>query len=185
MVRIGNYEVNTDFLYWDNYIFIERITDTELRIGLTDYGQAMLKDITAVDMPSKGQRLHKKSVIFTIESISRDLAVKSPVSCIVLNINEEVNLSPELLNEGPFENWIVHVDCLELKDLDLLISGEDMADIILEETGASVSDSEDDEEDDEFDYENEFSIDSRDDYYNNDEYSENYDDFDDDDDDYY
>lgn len=183
MVKIGSYEVITDLFYWDNYIYVDRISDTELKIGLTDYGQAMLKDITSVEVPSIGQRLHKKNNLFTIESISRDYPVKSPVSCIVLNVNEDVLASPELLNEAPFNNWIIHVDCLELKDLDLLIDGDDMADIILEETGsAPVNEDEEEENEDDFDYESEFSMDSADDYYSEDTFV-NYDD--DDEEDYY
>ena len=163
MVKIGAYEVKTDLLYWDNFIWTDRISDTELRIGITDYGQQTLKDITAIEPPSKGARLHKKNILFSIESISRDFDVKSPVSCIVLAINDDIIASPDLLNEDPYKNWIVQVDCLELKDLDLLIDGDDMADIILEETGTT----EDTEGvDSDFDYENEFSIDSTDNYYN-------------------
>ncbi len=172
MVKIGNYIVNTDFSYWDSYIFVDRISDTELRLGLTDYGQAVLKDITALEVPAVGERLHKKNILFTIESISRDFPVKSPVSCIVLGINDEVLANPEILNENPFENWIIHVDCLELKDLDMLIDGDDMADIILEETG-SADDVEEGVSNDEFDYESEFSIDSSDDYYADDDFNSN------------
>lgn len=164
MVKIGAYEVKTELLYWDNFIWTDRISDTELRIGITDYGQQTLKDITAISPPSKGARLHKKNILFSIESISRDFDVKSPVSCIVLNINDDIIASPDLLNEDPYKNWIVHVDCLELKDLDLLIDGDDMADIILEETGSSDDDI--DSVGDDFDYENEFAIDSTDNYYN-------------------
>lgn len=170
MVKIGNIEVKTELSYYDNFIWTERLSDTELRIGLTDYAQQTLKDFTSIDPPMKGQRLHKKSILFKVESISRDLVVKSPVSCIVLAVNDDIISSPDTLNEDPFSSWIVHVDCLELKDLDLLIDGDDMADIILEETSTVSNDNQEKNED--FDYENEFSIDSSDEYYSDNEYSE-------------
>lgn len=188
MVKIGHYEVKQDLWYFDNYIWIDRLNDSELRIGISDYGQHALKDITSIALPSSGQRIMTNSDLLTIESISKEYVMKSPVSCVILDINQRVQNSPEILNSKPFENWLVRVEVLNLSDLDKLIDGDEMADMILDEIGMEPS-SDNDGEDEDFDYESEFSIDSGDyDDFDKD-YDDDYDDYDDfndsyDDDDY-
>lgn len=167
MPKIGHYYVKTEYYYWNTYIWINRISDTELHIGLTDYGQQNLKDITNINGPSVGQRFKQNGLLMTIESIAREYPVKSPVSCVITHVNNDVLRSPEYLNEDPFDNWILKVEALDLGELDLLIDGESMADEVLEEVGLerrAVKDTDDAMNDDDFDYENEFSIDSPEEY---------------------
>jgi len=163
MVKIGNYEVDTDLLYLNSYTWVKRISDAEALVGLTDYGQATLKDITSIQLPSEGQRYASDSEMMVIESISRDYQFKSPVSCVILEINRDVAMTPDILNEDPFMNWIVRVEVLDLGDLDYLMDGDAMADEILEKVGSVADDGP--PLDDDFDYESEFSIDSSDSYY--------------------
>ena len=166
MVKIGNYEVKPELLYLNSYTWIRRVSDGEALIGLTDYGQQILKDITSISAPAQGQRFKSGSEMLSIESISREYSLKSPASCVILEVNRSVVTSPDLLNEDPFGNWIVRVEILDLGDLDYLIDGDDMADQILEEVGIETVDvNEPIDDDDDFDYESAFSIDSADDYY--------------------
>ena len=174
MVKIGNYEVRQDFLYYDNYIWINRISDNELFIGISDYAQQMLKDITSILPPSNGQRFVSGSELLSVESISREFSLKSPVSCVIQEVNHNVVSSPDILNSKPFDNWIVRVEVLDLGDMDSLIDGEDMADNILDEVGLESrgKDAPNDDFKDDFDYESEFSIDSGENYeFYEDEYS--------------
>ena len=170
MPKIGHYFVKTDYYYWNTYIWINRISDTELLIGLTDYGQQNLKDITNINGPSVGQRFEQNGLLMTIESIAREYPVKSPVSCVITHVNNDVLISPEDLNEDTFDNWILRVEALDLGELDLLIDGESMADEVLEEVGLerrADMDTDENLNDDDFDYESEFSIDSPEDYEDN------------------
>lgn len=168
MVKIGHYEVRQDYQYYDNYIWVDRISDNELLIGISDYAQQTLKDITSIFPPSNGQRFISGSELLSIESISREFSLKSPVSCVIQEVNHSVVSSPDILNATPFDSWIVRVEVLDLGDLDKLIDGEDMADNILDEVGmesrASDSGSGDLDEIEDFDYESEFSIDSGESY---------------------
>ncbi|MHA2098287.1 MAG: glycine cleavage system protein H [Candidatus Kariarchaeaceae archaeon] len=176
MVKIGHYEVRQDYLYYDNYIWIDRISDNELLIGISDYAQQMLKDITSIMPPSNGQRFVSGSELLSIESISREFSLKSPVSCVIQEINQSIVTSPDSLNKTPFDSWIVRVEVLDLGDMDKLIDGEEMADNILDEVGmenrATDSSTSDFDDDEDFDYESEFSIDSGESYdFYQDEYS--------------
>jgi glycine cleavage system H protein len=142
------------------------LSDNELYIGITDYAQQMLKDITSINHPAEGQRFVSGSDLLTIESISREYVVKSPVSCVIQEVNSFVINSPEILNERPFESWILKVEVLDHGDLDQLIDGEDMADNILDEVGLEKRAQNEDppELSDDFNYEEEFSIDSGESY---------------------
>jgi glycine cleavage system H protein len=163
VVRIGSYQVETDILYRDEFVWVRRVSDSEAMVGITDYGQATLKDITTIQVPAEGQRFGSGSEMMLIESISRDYSFKSPVSCLILEVNRDVAAAPDILNEDAFANWIVRVEVLDLGDLDVLIDGDDMADRILEEVGSTGEDNP--PLDDDFDYESEFSIDSSESYY--------------------
>jgi len=184
MVKIGQYEVKSDLQYWDNYIWIERLNDNELFVGISDYAQHMLKDITSISPPSVGQRFISNSEIVTIESISREYILKSPVSCVILEVNNYVISNPEILNTKPFESWLLRVEVLDHGDLDQLIDGDQMADDLLDQIGDDEGSTDVKTLSEDFDYESEFTIDSGDydeDYYNDgpspvgdtgDEYSE-------------
>jgi glycine cleavage system H protein len=188
--KIGRYTIMPDFQYYDLYIWVVRESDNEVTIGLTDYGQHQLKDIVNVDFPSVSQRYAAGKTIATIESISREYSMKSPVSCIVTEVNKEVMDNPEILNSKPYEGWLLRVEVIELSQLDKLMDSEDMADLIAEEVGMEPR-SEIEGDEDEFDYEKEFSVDSSNDYYSDkmdDPYDYDYDDDkvdNDDDEDYY
>ena len=164
MVKIGKYDVNLDYYYYDNYVWVNRESDNEVEIGLTDYGQQMLKDIIDIEPPQKSQRFAEGTPFIQVESISKDFVLKSPLSCVVLEVNHAVVENPELLNEKPFQTWIVRAEVLDLSDFDKLMDGDDMADIIADEIGDEIEEIEFDE-DAEFDYENELNFDSGDDYY--------------------
>ncbi len=162
MVKIGRFEVKIEYSFWDNYTWIDRISDNELYIGISDYAQQMLKDITSITPPAEGQRFVAGSDLLTIESISREYLLKSPVSCVIQEVNSFVINSPEILNQKPFESWLLKVEVLDHGDLDQLIDGEDMADTILDEVGLEQRSFNEEPADlsEDFDYESEFSIDS-------------------------
>lgn len=185
LTKIGNYEIALNYLYYDQYIWAKRESDTELKIGLTDYGQKQLKDIINIEFPEKLQRIAASTTLVIIESIFREYTMKSPVSCIILDINTALNENPELINNAPYESWIILVEVVELSQLDTLMDGEDMADLLADEVPIEIDDDANIENED-FDYEKDLYFDSGNDYYNDDEYSDMYnDDVDDGDDDDY
>lgn len=167
MVMIGNFEVHTDYLYLNTIVWVNRISDSELLIGITDYGQQTLKDITSVQLPSKGERYTSDSSMIMIETISQEYELNSPASCSVLEINLDASTSPDLINERPYETWLARLEVLDMGDLDNLMDADSIADELLDEVGAAAADNI--SFDDDFDYEQEFSIDSSDSYYEEEE----------------
>ena len=78
-------------------------------IGLTDWQTQQLGDIVFVELPEINSQYAKDEVFATIESVRGACELFMPVSGKVIEINEELINSPELINEDCFENWLVKI----------------------------------------------------------------------------
>lgn len=90
-------------------------------IGITDYAQDRLGEIVFVELPGEGEEFGKEETFGVVESVKSVNDIYAPVSCRVLETNDPVVETPELLNEDPYtEGWLIKVelsDPTELKDL--------------------------------------------------------------------
>lgn len=91
-------------------------------IGVTDYAQSELGDITYVDMPQKGDEVSKEGELGALESVKTAADLISPVSGTVVATNNQVEDDPSLINSDPYTNWIVKVEMSDVKELDSLLS---------------------------------------------------------------
>lgn len=88
-------------------------------IGITDYAQDSLGDVVFVDLPSVGDSFDKEDSFGAVESVKAASDLMMPVGGEVIEVNEELNDAPELLNEDPYANFIIKIkvnDLDELKD---------------------------------------------------------------------
>ena len=90
-------------------------------IGVTDYAQSELGDITYVDMPQKGDEVTKECELGALESVKTAADLISPVSGTVVATNNQVEDDPSLINSDPYTNWIVKVEMSDVKELDSLL----------------------------------------------------------------
>ena len=90
-------------------------------IGITDYAQHALGNVVYVDMPEVDDDVTagEEFVAFDIVKAASDL--NSPVSGTVVEINEVLDDTPELLNQDAFENWIIKVEMTDPSELDSLM----------------------------------------------------------------
>lgn len=91
-------------------------------IGITDYAIEQLGDIVFIELPEVGTEFSKNEVFATIESVKAASEIYMPISGTVIEINEEVVDSPELLNDENYENkWLIKIsssaDQVEFADL--------------------------------------------------------------------
>lgn len=89
-------------------------------IGITDYAQHQLGSVVYVDLPEVDDELSQGEEFGAVESVKAASDLLSPISGIVVEINDALEDKPELLNEDAFENWICKVkisDEAELKNL--------------------------------------------------------------------
>lgn len=82
-----------------------------VRIGISDYAQNELGDIVFVDLPSVGDWVEEGEGFAVLESVKAVSDVYAPVSGKVVAVNEDLEDSPELINESPLEKgWIVELE---------------------------------------------------------------------------
>ncbi|MBO5581954.1 MAG: glycine cleavage system protein GcvH [Bacteroidales bacterium] len=90
-------------------------------IGVTDYAQAEMGDITYVDMPDVDDEVTAGEEFGALESVKAASDLYSPVSGKVVAVNEELDDAPEKVNEDAFENWIIKVEMSDASELDALM----------------------------------------------------------------
>ena len=96
--------------------------DGSYEVGITDYAIGQLGDIVFVELPDCDTEFSKGEVFATIESVKAASEIYMPISGKVVEINEEIANSPELLNDDSFENkWLIKIesdaDQVEFADL--------------------------------------------------------------------
>ena len=90
-------------------------------VGITDYAQHALGSIVYVDMPEVDDEVAKEEDFGAVESTKAASDLISPVSGTVVEINEALEDSPELINENAFENWIMKVEMSDATELESLM----------------------------------------------------------------
>ena len=94
-------------------------------VGITDFAQSSLGDIVYVELPSVGDTLDKEATFGVVESIKSASDLYSPLSGEVIETNEELNDSPDLLNEDAYRNWIMKIKVTDESEFNTLLSATD------------------------------------------------------------
>ena len=90
-------------------------------IGITDYAQNALGNVVYVDMPEVDDEVTAGEEFGAVESVKAASDLISPVSGTVVEINEDLEDQPELVNEDAYANWIIKVELSDKGDLDNLM----------------------------------------------------------------
>ena len=90
-------------------------------VGVSDYAQKEMGDITYVDMPDVDDEVSKDEEFGALESVKASSDLVSPVSGVVVEKNEALEDAPELINQDPYENWIIKVEMSDASELDALL----------------------------------------------------------------
>lgn len=118
-------QVPEDLLYTPEHEWIRRVSDSLIRVGITDYAQDQLGDIVYVELPTPGATVAKEDLIAEIESTKSVGEVYSPVAGEIAAINEDVAESPELVNSSPYgEGWLAEINIDEELDTSDLLDAE-------------------------------------------------------------
>ena len=93
-------------------------------IGITDYAQNALGNVVYVDMPEVDDEVEAGEEFGAVESVKAASDLISPVSGTVVEVNDTLDDSPELINEDAYENWIIKVELTDKAELDDLMDAE-------------------------------------------------------------
>ena len=90
-------------------------------VGVTDFAQSEMGDITYVDMPEVDDEVSKDEEFGALESVKASSDLVCPVSGTVVENNAALEGAPELINQDPYENWIIKVKMSDPSELDALM----------------------------------------------------------------
>ncbi|MBM7580920.1 glycine cleavage system protein GcvH [Jeotgalibacillus terrae] len=102
-----------------------KVEDGKARIGITEFAQSELGDIVFVELPEVGDELKSDEPFGSVESVKTVSELYAPVSGKVVEVNEDLEDSPEYVNESPYEKaWMVVVELSDESEVDELMDAE-------------------------------------------------------------
>ena len=114
-----------DVLYHKEHAWV-KVSGNKAKIGISHYAQETLGDIVYVDEPEVDSTVDAETELTQIESTKATSSVISPVGGTVLEFNEELGDSPEIINEDPYgKGWIAVIEMYDESQLDDLMDGTD------------------------------------------------------------
>ncbi|WP_100012939.1 glycine cleavage system protein GcvH [Lentibacillus sediminis] len=121
--------VPKDLLYSKEHEWVKK-EGSQVRIGITDFAQDELGDIVFVEMPEVGDELEVDEPFGSVESVKTVSELYAPISGKIVEVNEELEDSPEFVNESPYDKaWMVTVEPADEAELDQLLTSEQYEEI--------------------------------------------------------
>lgn len=102
-------KIPSNLKYSKSHEWVEFLSETTVKIGLTDFAQNAMGDIVFVNLPSEGDQVTAGESLGDVESVKAVADINAPVSGKVSVINEELLDAPEKINEDPYDAWLVEV----------------------------------------------------------------------------
>ncbi|MEW6109121.1 MAG: glycine cleavage system protein GcvH [Nitrospirota bacterium] len=123
-----------DIKYHKEHTWV-KVSGKKATVGITDYAQDALGDIVYIDLPEIDISVEANSEISEIESTKATSSVISPVSGKVIEVNEELSESPEIINEDPYgKGWITVLELENSSELDDLMDVSEYEKYVEEES---------------------------------------------------
>lgn len=103
-----------------------KVEDGKARIGITHFAQDELGDIVFVELPQVGDELKKDEPFGSVESVKTVSELYAPISGKIVEVNSELEESPEFVNESPYEKaWMVVVEAPSEDEVNALMSADE------------------------------------------------------------
>lgn len=123
--------IPADLKYTTEHEWLLVLADGKARIGITDYAQQSLGDVTFAELPSVGASYAQGETFGVVESVKAASDLYMPVAGTVTAINEQLSDSPELLNSDPYgAAWVIEIQMDTPADVDGLLSAEAYGEIV-------------------------------------------------------
>ncbi|MDW1924778.1 MULTISPECIES: glycine cleavage system protein GcvH [Vibrio] len=118
----------------DSHEWVRDNGDGTVTIGISEHAQEMLGDVVFVDLPDVEDEVEEGESFSLVESVKAASDIYAPITGEIVEINEELEDSPELINEEPYEGgWIVKVKMSDVSELDNLKDADEYLNSIEEE----------------------------------------------------
>jgi glycine cleavage system H protein len=122
-----------DLKYHKEHMWV-KVSGRKTTIGITDYAQDALGDIVYIDLPEVEADVEANSEIGEIESTKATSSIISPVTGRVMDVNEDLSESPEIINDDPYgKGWIAVIEVDDSSELDDLMDAAEYTKYVEEE----------------------------------------------------
>jgi glycine cleavage system H protein len=122
--------VPKDLKYSEEHEWVQ-VEEDLATVGITDYAQTELGDIVFVELPEVGDPVTQSEPLGTVEAVKAVSEIYAPVSGEVVEVNEMLEATPQLINQDPYgDGWLVKVKLVDGKELDNLLSSEEYRELI-------------------------------------------------------
>lgn len=112
----------TTLKYSKTHEWVREMDDGIVEIGITDFAQSELGSLVFVNLPEEGDEVESGEAFGDVESVKAVSDVISPVSGVVVEVNEVLLDHPEMINDSPYEVWMIRVS--DITDEDELLDAE-------------------------------------------------------------
>lgn len=113
-----------DLRYSEEHEWV-KVEDGKARIGITHFAQSELGDIVFVELPQVGDDIKTNEPFGSVESVKTVSELYAPISGKVVEVNSNLEDSPEFVNESPYENaWMVVIEPTDVSEIDSLMTAE-------------------------------------------------------------
>ena len=124
-------QVPEALFYTKDHEWIQLHEDSTATVGITDYAQESLGDITFVEFPLPGESLKRGDTFGVVESVKAASDLYIPLDAEVLEVNDEVDAEPELLNSDPYQKgWLLKIRLTDPSQVVALLKADAYAGII-------------------------------------------------------
>ncbi len=127
-------EIPSHLKFSRSHEWVEVLDDGTARVGITEHAQEMLGDMVFIEVPEKGSDVSAGDECAVVESVKAASDVYSPVSGEVIEANEELADSPDLVNHHPYgDGWLYRVKLSDDAELDELLDADGYAELVAED----------------------------------------------------
>jgi len=121
-----------DLRYSEEHEWV-KVEDGKVRIGITHFAQSELGDIVFVELPQVGDEIKTDDPFGSVESVKTVSELYAPISGTVVEVNADLEDSPEFVNESPYEKaWMIVVEPADASEIEKLMTAEQYEEVIAE-----------------------------------------------------
>ena len=123
-------KIPEDLKYTKDHEWV-RVEGNVATVGVTDFAQSDLGDIVFVEIETLDEELEKEEVFGSVEAVKTVSDLFMPIGGTVIEINENIESSPELVNSDPYgEGWMIKIEINEASDIENLLTAEAYSNLI-------------------------------------------------------
>lgn len=123
-------KIPEDLKYTKDHEWV-RVDGNVATVGVTDFAQSELGDIVFVEIETLDEELEKEEVFGSVEAVKTVSDLFMPIGGTVIEINENIESSPELVNSDPYgKGWMIKIEINEASDIENLLTAEAYSNLI-------------------------------------------------------